>query len=256
VVLAGSCILITRPEQQGDNLIKKLTVQGAKAIHYPVLEIAPLSPDDTARETAKHLILDLDLYQHVIFISTNAVYYGTDYMEQYWPQWPVGIAWHAIGVATAKAMMERGIHATAPSLAMNSEALLQIMDLQHIPGQKVLIVRGAGGREYLAEQLRAKGATVDYVECYQRRCPLKTAGELAAIIESQKINTICINSGESLDNLMVLAGEDMLAVLRTDVSLVLPGERVAELARQEGFTKIKIAENASDDAMLAAMMAQ
>ncbi|MCR8922484.1 uroporphyrinogen-III synthase [Dasania sp. GY-MA-18] len=247
--LAGQGILITRPEQQGSALVKKLSQLGAHVVHYPVLELQPLTLDDPARAVTKQLLLNLDNYHHVIFISTNAVHYGAEWMQEFWPQWPLGIQWHAIGVATANAMLRYDLDASAPTVAMNSEALLQLMDLQHIEQQKVLIVRGVGGREYLAEQLQARGALVDYAECYQRHLPSRPKGELAAIIETQNINTLCVNSGESLANFIALAGAESLAQL----TVLVPGQRVAGLAQQAGAKNIIVADNASDDACVAAL---
>tara|TARA_R110000868_G_scaffold179802_3_gene420126 strand:- start:22881 stop:23669 length:789 start_codon:yes stop_codon:yes gene_type:complete len=247
--LQGQKILITRPEQQGGNLVKKLSQLGASVIHYPVLELQPLTADHTQRQRSKQLLLNLDHYHHVIFISSNAVHFGGQWMQEFWPQWPVGIQWHAIGVATAQAMLHYDLDANAPTIAMNSEALLQLMDLQHINQQKVLIVRGVGGREHLAEQLRSKGALVDYAECYQRQLPHRPKGELAAIIEAQQISTLCVNSGESLDNFIQLAGVDVLRSL----NVLVPGQRVADLARAAGCQHIIVADNASDDACVVAL---
>jgi len=177
------------------------------------------------------------------------VAYGIEWMEQFWPQWPVGIQWYAMGMATAKALLRRDLVASSPTVAMNSEALLEIMDLRNIAEEKVLIVRGVGGREYLAERLRANGATVNYAECYQRQIPNKPAGELSAIIESQQITAACINSGESLENLISLAGDGVLRSL----AVVVPSERVAQMAEQQGFNRVIQADNASDDACIAAL---
>ena len=248
--LAQKRILITRPENQGESLSAEINKYGGIAIHYPVLEIVPLSLSDTElRQQAKQLILDLDLYHHVIFISTNAVAFGVDWIDDYWPQLPVGIQWHAIGGATAKSMIDRGLDSVIPTVAMNSEALLQLLDLQRMAEKKVLIVRGVGGREYLAEQLKQYGARVDYLECYQRRIPDKPSGELAKIIKEHNIEAICINSGESLENLCELASSDAIKQL----TLIVPGERVANLAKEKGFTQLEIAENASDAAVLASL---
>lgn len=248
MTLAAKRILITRPEAQGEGLLKRLRSLGAVAIHYPVLAIVPLT-DKALRQQARQKILDLDLYHHVIFISTNAVQYGGDWIDDFWPQLPVGIQWHAIGMTTATAMVKRGLNAAAPTVAMDSEALLALLDLHRLSGQRVLIVRGVGGRDHLAEQLRKHGAKVDYIECYQRQLPERPAGELAHLISDQAIEVICVNSGESLQNLISLVGIEPL-LSRT---LLVPSQRVAEIAKAQGLSQLQVAVNASDAACVNAL---
>ncbi|WP_101758475.1 uroporphyrinogen-III synthase [Oceanicoccus sp. KOV_DT_Chl] len=78
------------------------------------------------------------------------------------------------------------------------------------------------------------------------------AAALSSIIKQQKIDIICVNSTESLQSLMLLAADE-LSTLQSQTVLV-PGLRVAEFARQQGFTNIIVADNASDQAVLARLL--
>lgn len=258
--LAGVNILVTRPAGQGETLLQAIREHGGVAWHYPVMATNGLDSgqDAPAIQLCKQRFMNLDQYQHVIFISTNAVQYGLGWIDQYWPQLPVDIHWYGIGKATSRALQAEAIAVstdpdTATGTAMNSEQLLQHPQLQQLQSQKVLIVRGVGGRDYLQQQLSLRGAHVDCVDCYRRLCADKPVGEVAQLIQQQQINTLCANSGESLQNLCQLAGEPALPELKK-LTVVVPGQRVAAIAEKMGFNQIVVAENASDKAILAALL--
>jgi uroporphyrinogen-III synthase len=201
--------------------------------------------------------LQLDQFQHIIFISTNAVAFGMEWINQYWPQLPLGMHWHGIGKKTIAALAQAGAPVIESALAdngpMDSEALLADLQLCNLTQQKILIVRGVGGRETLREQLQQRGAKVSYIECYQRQRVDRPVGEIAELIRQHGINSICVNSGESLQHLCYLVGPETLPAIKK-LLLVTPGERVAEIARQLQFEQIAVASNASDPYMLAALL--
>lgn len=252
--LSGWQVLVTRPQGQAEPLLSAIRAAGGRPAHIPVLAIAALGADDADRTIllrARSLAQALERYQHVIFISTNAVQFGAPLLEAFWPQWPLGLQWHAIGAATAAALREHGMTVTAPDGSMDSDALLALPSLQQLSAQRVLIVRGVGGRDDLAVGLRARGAQVDYLECYHRQRPLGSADALAQwLAQRGERAALCVHSGESLHNLLALATGDTLRSL----PLVVPGERVAALARQAGFSTIAAADNATTDAIVAALV--
>ncbi len=254
MMLSGLKVLLTRPVGQNKALADDLLAAGACVSEYAVLEITALDPkrDRDIIQRSEQVLADLDRFRHVIFVSGNAARYGCDWIEHYWPQYPAGIQWHAVGETTARLLRERQLLAVAPDGAMNSEALLAQPALQQLAGQRVLIVRGVDGREYLAEQLRARGAEVSYAECYRRTLPASTEGELAALIRQQQIALVCIHSGESLNNFARLLGPQAAKAFKS-LALVVPGQRVKELALASGFTDVSAARTATRTAMFEAV---
>lgn len=255
VELPGLRVLVTRPADRAETLLDALRDAGAQAWHCPLLQILPLAEDDPALRLSRTRILDLDLYQRVIFISVNAVAQGMALIDQYWPQWPQRVVPYAIGAATAEALARWDLPIRCPdqsvdSRAMTSEALLALPDLQNLTGEKVLIVRGVGGRESLAQGLTQRGAKVDYAECYQRQGPDLEHGELRALLVKHQINAVCLNSGETLANFHrhCPPGEQT-----NNVTLVVPSDRVAQLALDLGYARVVQAENAGTEATLMAL---
>ena len=159
--LQGLRVLVTRPTHQAVNWQRLLEAQGAQTLTAPLLAIEECQGPD-ARQQIKNRILDLDLYQHAIFVSQNAVAFGCQWIDEYWPQLPMGVAFYAVGKATAQALaqyqidsvVDTNVDSSCPehldAAPMNSEALLTLPQLQQVAGEKILIFRGQGGRPLLA----------------------------------------------------------------------------------------------------------
>lgn len=245
--MTNGTVLVTRPKGTEASLVDALEAAGYRAVCFPVMAIEALPEQDPA---AKARILDLDHYRHVIAISSNAAALAVAWIDRFWPQLPIGVLWYAIGASTAARMREYGIDCVAAAGAMNSEALLEEPGLQSLAGEKVLIFRGVGGREYLAQRLRDRGASVDYCELYRRVVPECGQGELERVINAHQVDILSATSVESLDNLLALSNSQ--AELRNK-TLLVPGQRVADAARAAGFSTILTAKNATPAALLEAL---
>lgn len=261
--LTGMRILVTRPAHQAGPWCKLLEAEGAEVISVPLLELAPVTEPDQI-QAIKNQILAFDLYQKAIFVSQNAVAQGMEWLEDYWPQLPTGIKYFAVGAATARALADFGIQARDAGGAMNSETLLEAEELkaERVANQRILIFRGLGGRPHLGEVLSARGAQVDYSELYQRLMPAGAADRLweasfDSVLETSR-QVVALHSGESLHNYLkalkqISAGDRLAAEALARSTLLVPGARVAQLAREQGFEKVIQAENATDTSMLAAL---
>ena len=259
--LAGLRVLVTRPQGRADDLIAAIAASGGSATHIPLLMVMPLDENRDAAiwQQTKQRVLDLDRYRRVIAISVNAAQYGLEWIDNYWPQLPRGMAWYGIGAATVAALARRDIVAQSNSTiqngadgaAVNSETLLALPALQKIDGERILILRGVGGRETLAAVLRERGAQVDYAECYRRVEPILDAAQQAQL-QALNFDAICVNSNETLQNLWsyLSAAARLQAQQR---ALIVPSARVAAAAKTLGFARVITAANAGTPATLAAL---
>ncbi len=243
-------ILVTRPAGDASDLLcAALKSDGYEVFSQPLLVLQGL-PQLTVAQC--QMVLHLDRYQHVIFISSNAVNFGMALIEDHWSKLPIDLNWYAIGAATAAKLGRFGVFAFTPGSVMTSEGLLSLPLLQNVRDQRVLIVKGQGGRDTLAQELTRRGALVDELCCYSRGLPQMPAGELAANLSQWCIDVIMITSGEGLSNLQVLLTPAETTKLRR-ISLIVPSQRVANMAQSAGFDQVVTAENASDLAMLRAL---
>lgn len=250
--MADPAVLVTRPAEQARELGERLLQAGFRPVYAPLLEIQPFPEPDTHQ---RQLLLDLCHYDHVIFVSRNAIRHGMDWIEDFWPQLPTGIHWYTVGSSSAALLESYGIVVRLPETEMTSEGLLALPGLQQVNGERVLIVKGEGGRQHLRDSLELRGARVDELPVYRRACPDYLEGEFAGLIVGEGVEFILVSSGEALDNMVsLLRGAALDSVRRRRV--VVPGARVAELAREAGFSEIIEADNATDDATLQALAAR
>ncbi len=249
--LASPRILVTRPPGQADDLCAALTADGFITHHLPMLQLVALEKP-TASQSLQ--LRELDQFQHIIFISGNAVRYGMAWIAPHWPSLPRGPHWYAVGAATARQLLSYGIRACSPVSDMTSEGLLALPQLQQLAEQRVLLVKGEGGRGALAAELGRRGGRVEELICYRRISPEMQPGEVASHLLQWDISLVMISSGEGLANMLALLSPAETTKF-SHITFLVPSPRVAEIARQAGFSSVVIAENASDSAMLRALAA-
>jgi len=240
-------IWLTRPAGQADALREALEERGAIVFHLPLIEIVPLPPDQAIRDR----VLALDRYDLAFFVSGNAVHWGMERILDYWPQYPAHIQNFTVGGGTARALERLGLNAHYPREGTTSEALLALPELADVRGRKALIVRGQGGREVLAGELRARGAEVDYLEVYRRQVPQYEESWLREQVMNHSPDGIVITSAEALDNFVGLFGTLWPAMRKVEV--LVPSQRIAGAARDHGFERVTLMEGADDAAILSAL---
>lgn len=263
----SSGVIITRPEKQALIWAKKLSLCHIDSKIIPLLEIKSFQ-DSAEMESVvrpiKNCILNMDLYQKIIFVSQNAVEYGMEWIENYWPQMPIGIDFFAVGETTANVLREYGV--SVQNLAetaqgnMTSESLLSAPGLQTVSGDKILILRGVGGRGHLAEELRKRGASVEYCEVYKREIPVQAKTQLLQWVkESTGSELLVFHSGEALHNFQQLMNQianEIQLNLQTfygNLRVVVPSARLATDVANAGFAQSILAANATDEAMTTAV---
>jgi uroporphyrinogen-III synthase len=173
--LNGAHVLVTRPVHQAENLCRLIGQQGGVAVRFPTLQIvgidAPLENRTVDKPIATNPLTRLSNFRWLIFTSVNAVNFALKANGGRIAQFK-GRQIAAIGQATARELELSGLHVTMmPKTGFDSESLLAMPQMQHVNGRGILIVRGQGGREELANVLRSRGANVEYWEVYKRDIP-------------------------------------------------------------------------------------
>ena len=243
--LNGARVLVTRPVHQAENLCRLIEAQGGVAVCLPTLAVVECDDLSAVRKNLTYL----DAFDWLIFVSSNAVNFALKANDGKIAR-PKTLRLAAIGKATSKAlaMAELSVDLT-PCQHYNSEALLAMPEMQKVQGQRVLIVRGEGGREELANTLRNRGADVHYLNVYKRIMPSTDNAEVILLLEQNKLDIITATSSEVLQNLLIILGVAYHPQLFT-LPLVVVSDRIKQMAADMGFKRIAVASSPSDEAIL------
>jgi uroporphyrinogen-III synthase len=243
--LNGARVLVTRPAHQAENLCRLIEQQGGVAVRLPTLEIVACNNLLAIQKNLAHL----ESFQWLIFVSVNAVNFALKANDgKIRPCKVRQIA--AIGKATANALERAGVVVDlSPEPPYNSEALLTMPEMQHVQGQRILIVRGEGGREELANTLQSRGADVQYLNVYKRIMPSMNNTEVILLLEQNQLDVITVTSGEILQNLLIMLDTTYHRQLFT-LPLVVVSDRIKQIATELGFKRIAVASSPSDEAIL------
>jgi uroporphyrinogen-III synthase len=234
--LEGLGVVLTRPHAAAEALAAPLAREGARVFLFPALAIEDLK----ATPALTGLISRLGEFDMAIFVSANAVEKGLAAARRA-GAWPARMKVAAIGEATAQALRSAGIaEVIAPAERHDSEALLGLAELQVVKGRNIIVFRGEGGREHLKEVLEARGARVEYAECYRRVRPRGDAAPLAAALARGEVHAVSALSAETLTNFVAMIGPDAAAAL-APVTLVVPHVAVGSQREARRFARVVIA---------------
>ena len=230
--LAGKGIVVTRPRRQAAHLAELIRAAGGRVILFPVIEIADI--DDM--QPIIGLIDRLEEFDRAIFISPNAVYKAMTLITAR-RSIPRHLTFAAVGQATVRELGNFGVTTVTAPARFDSEALLEMPEMKDAPGKRMVIFRGVGGRELLGETLAARGAIVEYAECYRRMLPRADPGPLRAAWEGNELHAIVVTSSEGLRNLYELIGTRGRPWLQK-TPLFVPHARIADAARELAFATV------------------
>jgi uroporphyrinogen-III synthase len=237
MTLQGRGVLITRPRELAQGLAKLIEAAGGRAILFPAIEI---------QDVPLRKLAEFDL---AIFVSPTAVKKALAAMK-----WPRRAKAAALGRGTQRELERYGIKGIiAPDSGADSEALLAVPELQRVAGWRIVILRGEGGRSLLGDTLAARGAQVEYAECYRRVRPQTDSEPLLAAFASGAVHAVTVSSAEGLENLFEMLGAAGREHLRK-TPLFVPHPRVAAEAKRLGLGEASVG-GASDREMLERLVA-
>lgn len=239
----GLRVLTVRPANSDDALPELLRREGCIVHSLPVMIIAPLATAGQRIQQQLQSAPDI-----LLFVSPNAARIALALAGEQLSTVPLCFA---VGEGTARVLKAGGLTPLVPANDFSSEGLLALPQLQQLRGSKLLLLKGAGGRELLQKTLRERGADVVSCELYQRELCTEYRDEIQTLLAQNDLDILMVHSGELLRNLLQLA--DRLTPRLLNLPLVVPGERVAAQAAEAGFSSVIVAANAVAHDMVSAL---
>lgn len=244
--LSGVGVLVTRAEHQAATLCRMISARNGLALRFPAVEIMDPEDPQRAAEQLSH-IADYDL---AVFVSPNAVLWGIKQMPE--QKIPPGVALATVGKRTAQTLAESGYAVdVVPESSFDSEGLLATPEFKDVAGKRILILRGNGGRELLADTLVERGATVDFAEVYQRRCPTTNPAGLIRRWRDD-VDLVTVSSNILLDNLFTMLGEAGQPLLQKTPMIVI-SDRMRQHARELGCREVYLSRSADEQDLFEAI---
>lgn len=149
--------------------------------------------------------------------------------------------WLAVGAGTAAALRRCGIGEVVAPARMDSEGLLGLPQLQELPAHARLgLVTAPGGRGVLEPALQARGAQVLRANVYAREPLPPSPRAVARVATLDAPAALLLSSAEALALLLAVLPEAASRRLRS-ATAVAASQRLAALAREQGFAEVVLA---------------
>ena len=242
-LLKGLNIAVTRPVDQAMSICESIKNHGGKTTIFPLLAISPLQD----YHEFELVIAGLEQTDWAIFISTNAVDNALPRILKKFGNIPKNLQFAAIGHQTAKELCLYGVHnVLTPQSRFDSENLLLLDEMNKVANKNIIIFRGIGGRDVLANTLITRGAYVTFAECYRRINPQTDAQLLNVHWQQGLLDAVIVTSSEAMRNLLDMAGESEWI---RHVTLCVNHARIAELPIKFNL-KVLVTDAPGDEAMI------
>jgi uroporphyrinogen-III synthase len=253
-------VVITRPAGDAQAWVDALQAAGHQAVAIPLIDVGPA----THTQPVMQAWTQWSEFQTVMFVSAQAVRYFFE-RQPASPTWANGPRCWATGPGTHKALLQAGVpeacidSPAADAAQFDSEALWQRVSTQVLAGKPVLIVRGhdvntqpdaalsGTGRDWLAQQLQAAGASAQFVVAYERRTPVWSTLEKAQATQAATDSSVwCFSSSQAIQNLAHILPRQSWAKARC----IATHPRIAQTAQALGFGEIHMSKPSLPDVLV------
>ncbi|MEJ7761708.1 MAG: hydroxymethylbilane synthase [Thermomicrobiales bacterium] len=248
--LSGRTVLVTRPDNQADELAETLARAGAEVIRAPMIAIAaePFEAGDIGRRLAS------GRFDWVAFTSQNGVaglLAGLAETGQHDAAWPVRVA--AVGESTAASLRAAGYDEVFVAAGGTARSLTDEMISAGARDGRVLLPQGNIARDDLARGLRDAGNSVETVTVYRTEPVDALPEEVIELLASGRVDVVTFTSPSAVRTFRTLL--DGLGMTPATIAAACIGDVTAEAAREAGWPDPIVARAPTVGALVEAIAA-
>lgn len=240
----NTLFVVTRPAPDHERMMQALASNARVAIHNPGfrLEYRP-------EAQRVQLLRRLENFDLAIVTSPTAARLLAEHVM---PGRLDSVRFLVPGPGTGSILEAAGIPASWPESGGTSEDVIALGMEKSVP-DRVAILGAPGGRGLLARAFSRLGARVEPIHLYHR-VPVAPSPEL---VERLKSGAELVNLVSSRQAFETIRSGLHPGLRRTwlDSAFVLSSARLSRLLREAGVQRVRVAEGASDKAMLRAALA-
>ena len=237
-------VVLTQPLPRVEALARALSQRGHEVVCLPFTRVSPQSVDGLDDRLAAA--------DWVVAVSPAAVEQLAAATEGRWPSRP-GLA--LIGPGSLRALErssltvppERVVHPPHPPF--DAASLLKSAQFAQPSGQRMVVIRGDGGRDDWIDLLRSRGAQVDVLALYEREPvqPEAAARRRFAAWLAEPVELFCVfTQASAVEVLCRLAEAANLRDIERPVVALAIHHRIAEAARAAGFRHVRLIDPGED----------
>ncbi|HZG18114.1 MAG TPA: uroporphyrinogen-III C-methyltransferase [Candidatus Bathyarchaeia archaeon] len=249
--LFGKRVLVTRARSQASELSEKIAELGGEAYEFPLVKMVP----PTNPRPLDEAISQLGSFDWVIFTSPNGVGFffkrlrelGADIRD-------MRAKLAAVGPKTAEALLEKGLTVNVLPGEFRAEGLLDSLDGQLKPGEKVLLPRADIAREVLPRELKERGLDVTEVDTYETVIDAENAAETIELFREKAISIVTFTSSSTVKNFVQALAQENLQELLEGVQIACIGPVTADTAKELGLAVDIVAKDFSIQGLLDALL--
>jgi uroporphyrinogen-III synthase len=266
-------VVITRPAGDAQAWVDALQAAGHQTLALPLIDVGPATHAQPvlqawAQWPSFQAVMFVSAQAVRYFFERQPADMRAEVAQAGRTTWSNGPRCWATGPGTHKALLQAGVpqacidSPAADAVQFDSEALWQRVASQVKAGQPVLIVRGhdvpsdgadaktaennsepaqhstkviGTGRDWLAQQLQAAGASVQFVVAYERRSPVWSAEQKAQACEAAANGSVwCFSSSQAIQHLAHTLPTQQWGKARC----IATHARIAQTAQALGFGEI------------------
>lgn len=243
-------VLVTRPDERGQQLVDMLAKAGVVAIHLPLFNIEA----GAELNGLPNKFAQLKVGDYVFAVSKSAVDFADKALKNTGFVWRDDLQYFTVGQGTAQHFaMTTTLAVHYPTTQENSEGVLQLAAMQNLQGKTILILRGNGGRELLSEQAQQRGSNVEIVECYRRESIVYNSTEQTSLCKRAGVQTIVATSAEILTQLVDFVPQNEHNWLKS-CQLITVSERISHLAQALGWQNVIVSPRADNQTLLQTLL--